>query len=67
METGKNRKTEEIMDGTEVVPDEKSSAGGSKNSESSLEDKLFTVQAIRGKRVRKGRLEYLIKWMHWSE
>ncbi|XP_019465399.1 PREDICTED: chromo domain-containing protein LHP1-like isoform X1 [Lupinus angustifolius] len=36
-------------------------------SESTSPDILFPVEAIRHKRVRKGQVQYLVKWLGWPE
>ncbi|KAI9104385.1 hypothetical protein K1719_022957 [Acacia pycnantha] len=50
---------EEDEEGTDKVPQE----GGRPK----LDEGYFEIEAIRRKRVRKGQLEYLIKWRDWPE
>ncbi|KAJ0243731.1 Chromo domain-containing protein LHP1 [Hirschfeldia incana] len=41
--------------------------GGGKEERPKLDEGFFEIEAIRRKRVRKGKVQYLIKWRGWPE
>ncbi|KAJ4871113.1 Chromo domain-containing protein LHP1 [Raphanus sativus] len=55
-ETGDDRRTEDVEEGEEEEEEGKEE-----------EEKFYTVEAIRSKRVHKGKVQYLIKWCGWAE
>ncbi|GMI79577.1 LIKE HETEROCHROMATIN PROTEIN 1, TERMINAL FLOWER 2 [Hibiscus trionum] len=59
---------EEEGDDNEEEEEEEERNGERKNEErTKLADGFFEIEAIRRKRVRKGQLQYLIKWRRWPE
>ncbi|XP_048624173.1 chromo domain-containing protein LHP1-like [Brassica napus] len=47
--------------------EEEEGGGGGKQERSKLDEGFFEIDATRRKRVRKGRVQYLIKWRGWPE
>eukprot|EP00257_Ricinus_communis_P018941 XP_015577781.1 chromo domain-containing protein LHP1 isoform X2 [Ricinus communis] len=47
--------------------EEKKGEGGVEEERPKLDEGFFEIEAIRRKRVRKGQLQYLIKWRGWPE
>ncbi|KAG2279783.1 hypothetical protein Bca52824_051003 [Brassica carinata] len=51
----------------EEEDDEEEERGEGKEERSKLDEGYFEIEAIRRKRVRKGKVQYLIKWRGWPE
>ncbi|CDY38452.1 BnaA10g17060D [Brassica napus] len=71
-EMGDDRRTEdeEEEDDDEDEEDEEDGGGeggGGKEERPKLDEGFFEIEAIRRKRVRKGKVQYLIKWRGWPE
>ncbi|KAK8514540.1 hypothetical protein V6N12_057441 [Hibiscus sabdariffa] len=68
-EDGEEEEQEEGDDNEEKEEeDDDEENGESKDEErTKLDDGFFEIEAIRRKRVRKGQLQYLIKWQGWPE
>ncbi|XVF56719.1 hypothetical protein PTKIN_Ptkin06aG0142700 [Pterospermum kingtungense] len=58
---------EEEEDDEEEEGEEEETDGGKEEERTKLDDDFFEIEAIRRKRVRKGQLQYLIKWRGWPE
>ncbi|CAL1356703.1 unnamed protein product [Linum trigynum] len=57
---------EEAAAGEEAGAEDEEQGGG-QDERPKLDDGFFEIEAIRRKRVRKGQLQYLIKWRGWPE
>ncbi|KAG2300278.1 hypothetical protein Bca4012_011867 [Brassica carinata] len=71
-EMGDERRTEdeeeEEEDDDDEEEDEEDGGGGEgKEERPKLDEGFFEIEAIRRKRVRKGKVQYLIKWRGWPE
>ncbi|KAJ0231500.1 Chromo domain-containing protein LHP1 [Hirschfeldia incana] len=54
-------------DDDEEEEEEEGGGGEAKEERSKLDEGYFEIEAIRRKRVRKGKVQYLIKWRGWPE
>ncbi|XWS57939.1 hypothetical protein CRYUN_Cryun09bG0216000 [Craigia yunnanensis] len=71
---GEKKKEEGEVEEDEDEEDEEEGEGkegeiddGKEEGRTKLDDGFFEIEAIRRKRVRKGQLQYLIKWRGWPE
>ncbi|XP_018446134.1 chromo domain-containing protein LHP1-like [Raphanus sativus] len=77
-EMGDDRRTEDEEEEEEEEDDDEEEeedeedvgeggGGGRKEERPKLDEGFFEIEAIRRKRVRKGKVQYLIKWRGWPE
>ncbi|XP_021282791.1 chromo domain-containing protein LHP1 [Herrania umbratica] len=67
-EEGEEEEEEEEEDEEEEEEgEEEENNEGKEEERTKLDDGFFEIEAIRRKRVRKGQLQYLIKWRGWPE
>ncbi|KAF8052282.1 hypothetical protein N665_1576s0003 [Sinapis alba] len=66
-EMGDDDMEEEEEDDEEEDDEEEERGEEAKEERSKLDEGYFEIEAIRRKRVRKGKVQYLIKWRGWPE
>ncbi|CAN6864420.1 unnamed protein product [Brassica oleracea var. botrytis] len=66
-EMGDDRRTEDEEEEDDEDEEDEEDGGGGKEERPKLDEGFFEIEAIRRKRVRKGKVQYLIKWRGWPE